>query len=57
MNWMKHSPLANGMINAIGTILDDDAAPVVTIGDATIVEGGVLSFPVSLSNPIIETLP
>ncbi len=41
----------NGTVNAIGTILDDDAAPVVTIGDATIVEGGVLSFPVSLSNP------
>ncbi len=44
----------NGAVNANGTILDDDAAPVVTIGDATIVEGGVLSFPVSLSNPIIK---
>ncbi|MDD2673239.1 MAG: Calx-beta domain-containing protein, partial [Flavobacterium sp.] len=36
---------------AIGTILDDDNAPVVTIADASITEGGILSFPVTLSNP------
>ncbi|MFH6972954.1 beta strand repeat-containing protein, partial [Flavobacterium petrolei] len=43
--------IAIGTVNATGTILDDDNAPTVTIGDAIIAEGGILSFPVSLSNP------
>lgn len=34
-----------------GRILDDDAAPTLTIEDASIAEGGILSFPISLSNP------
>ena len=33
------------------TIADDNSVPVVTINDASIVEGGFLSFPVILSNP------
>ncbi|MEB3380414.1 Calx-beta domain-containing protein, partial [Flavobacterium psychrophilum] len=45
-----------GTLSAIGTILDDDNAPDITIGDATIVEGGELSFPVSLSNPSSTTI-
>ncbi|MFH6972962.1 hypothetical protein, partial [Flavobacterium petrolei] len=36
---------------AIGTIEDNDNAPVVTIADASITEGGNLSFAVTLSNP------
>ena len=51
-----------GTTNSLGTVLfdttpatvtiaDDNNAPVVTISDASIVEGGILSFPVSLSNP------
>src|SRR6185436_18219132 len=34
----------------IGTIIDDDPAPTVTIGNASAVEGNLLVFPVSLSN-------
>ncbi|ENA1797896.1 Ig-like domain-containing protein, partial [Flavobacterium psychrophilum] len=45
-----------GTLSAIGTILDDDNAPDITIGDATIVEGGELIFPVSLSNPSSTTI-
>ncbi|SER79561.1 beta strand repeat-containing protein, partial [Flavobacterium frigoris] len=41
---------------ATGTITDNDDAPDVTIGDATIAEGGILSFPVSLSNPSATTI-
>jgi gliding motility-associated-like protein/uncharacterized repeat protein (TIGR01451 family) len=51
-----------GTTNSLGTVLydttpatvtiaDDNNAPVVTISDASIVEGGILSFPVRLSNP------
>ena len=36
-------------VSAEGTILNDDAAPSVTISDATINEGGVLTFQVLLS--------
>jgi Calx-beta domain-containing protein len=36
---------------ATGTINDDDGAPGVTIGDASISEGGVLVFPIGLTNP------
>jgi hypothetical protein len=36
---------------AIGTIEDNDDAPVVTIEDATIAIAGKLGFPVTLSNP------
>ncbi|GGX10088.1 DUF7507 domain-containing protein [Aquimarina muelleri] len=35
---------------ATGTILDDDAAPDITIADASITEGGNITFPVTLSN-------
>ncbi|WP_208528173.1 beta strand repeat-containing protein, partial [Flavobacterium psychrophilum] len=48
--------IQTGTLSAIGTILDDDNAPDITIGDATIVEGGMLSFPVSLSNPSSTTI-
>ena len=34
-----------------GTIEDDDAAPTITIDDATIVEGGDLVFGIALTNP------
>ena len=43
--------LDNYSDTGVGTILDDDVAPVLTIDDASVVEGGILSFPVSLSNP------
>lgn len=37
---------------ATGTILDDDAPPVLTIGDVSVSEGsGIASFPVALSAP------
>jgi hypothetical protein len=40
---------------AIGTIVDDDAAPALSVADAEVVEGdggtGLLSFPVTLSAP------
>ncbi|MCB6007857.1 Calx-beta domain-containing protein, partial [Flavobacterium psychrophilum] len=48
--------IQTGTLSAIGTILDDDNAPDITIGDATIVEGGELIFPVSLSNPSSTTI-
>ncbi|MBK1666421.1 hypothetical protein CKO28_00005, partial [Rhodovibrio sodomensis] len=35
--------------NAIGTIQDNDATPTLTVNNASISEGGTLSFPVSLS--------
>jgi uncharacterized repeat protein (TIGR01451 family) len=36
---------------ATGTILDDDGVPTVTIGDASAVEGGLVTFTLTLSNP------
>jgi len=36
---------------ATGTITDNDGAPSIIIDDASVIEGGVLSFPVRLSNP------
>ncbi len=36
---------------AIGTILDDDGAPNLTIADVSVTEAGTLAFPVTLSNP------
>lgn len=39
-----------------GTILDDDDAPSVSIGDATVVEGGTASFTVSLSRASVENV-
>src|SRR5437016_3493255 len=45
----------NGTVTAVnpgaGTILDDDPAPSVTIGNAAANEGNPLVFNVSLSNP------
>ncbi|MGE0649385.1 MAG: Calx-beta domain-containing protein, partial [Alphaproteobacteria bacterium] len=39
-----------------GTILNDDAVPSLIIGDATAIEGDVLSFELTLSNPSAETI-
>ncbi|WP_396212917.1 beta strand repeat-containing protein, partial [Flavobacterium sp.] len=36
---------------AIGTIIDNDPAPTITIGDVTIDEGNIANVPVTLSNP------
>ena len=41
----------NIQVIGAGTIIDDDAAPDVTIGDALAVEGDPLVFSVTLSNP------
>ena len=38
------------------TILDNDTAPTITIGDLTQVEGTTFSFTVSLSNPTTQTV-
>src|SRR5262249_5065903 len=39
-------------VNAgVGTIVDDDPAPTVTIGNGSATEGSFIVFPVSLSNP------
>ncbi|MEK7391140.1 MAG: Calx-beta domain-containing protein, partial [Fibrobacterota bacterium] len=40
----------------VGTITNDDAAPTVTIGDATASEGDALVFDVSLSNPSYQSI-
>ena len=39
-----------------GTIVDDDDAPAVVIGDVSIIEGGDLVFDVSLSSPSASTI-
>jgi hypothetical protein len=39
-----------------GTIGNDDGVPVLTIGDASALEGEVLSFQLTLSNPSFETI-
>ncbi|RKN01779.1 gliding motility-associated C-terminal domain-containing protein, partial [Aquimarina sp. AD10] len=41
---------------AIGTIIDDDNAPDISIGDASATEGGDVSFPITLSNPSSEDI-
>ena len=38
-------------INGTGTITDNDES-VITVGNATVVEGGNLSFPISINNPV-----
>jgi Calx-beta domain len=50
--------LSNASLNATigdglgaGTIVDDDAPPIISINDATVTEGGSVVFTVSLSNP------
>ncbi len=52
------SAIVNGVggdTSAVGTIVDDDAAPGLSIGDVTIGEGGVASFAVTLD--AISALP
>jgi uncharacterized repeat protein (TIGR01451 family) len=40
----------NPSATGIGTILDNDL-PIIAVGDASIIEGNTLSFPITLSNP------
>ena len=41
---------------ATGTITDNDATPIISIGSDSVVEGGLLSFDVSLTNPSSSTI-
>ncbi|PCJ94587.1 MAG: hypothetical protein COA50_12580 [Flavobacteriaceae bacterium] len=41
---------------AIGSIIDDDETPTLTIEDTAILEGGILEFPITLSNPSSEDI-
>ncbi len=45
-----------GVVSATGTIADDDsvAMPTLTVGDASVIEGGTMVFPVSISRPSSE---
>jgi gliding motility-associated-like protein len=46
----------NTTTGAVVTIIDNDGAPIVTIGDAITVEGNTLYFPISLSNASAEDI-
>ena len=45
------SPGSVGRATGIGTIVDDDSAPVVSIDDVRVTEAGVATFTVTFSNP------
>ncbi|MBX7106574.1 MAG: FG-GAP-like repeat-containing protein, partial [Gemmataceae bacterium] len=53
--FMLTGSAVSGSVTAInagtGTIIDDDPAPTVTIGNTSVTEGGLAVFPVTLSNP------
>jgi hypothetical protein len=46
--------IADGV--GLGTIIDDEGDPAVSIGDATVIEGGVATFPVTLSHPSAQVV-
>jgi len=50
------SGTATATDTGVGTITNDDAAPTLTIGDATATEGSPLEFALSLSNPSYEAI-
>ncbi|HEY7369735.1 MAG TPA: Calx-beta domain-containing protein, partial [Thermoanaerobaculia bacterium] len=60
VNFTNPVNVAFGDNQAVGTITDDDAAPTITIGDVTVIEGnaGTVNavFDVTLSNPSGQTV-
>jgi hypothetical protein len=49
-------PVGDTSDTGTGTITDDDAAPSVTLDDATVIEGGDAVVPIALSNPSSEEI-
>ena len=52
----RNARLRGAQAGAAATILDDDQVPRLMIGDATAPEGGVATFPVTLSTPSDEVV-
>ena len=55
--WSDNHAVRYTDANAVFTITDDDPVPTVQIADTpTVTEGGNLSFPLTLSNPTVDTV-